>query len=372
MAKVALVKTGQGPRAIRTSVNRALEMLGGIRHYVSPGQRVLVKPNFVAAVPSAVTDLTVLASVIDEVRSVGAVPFLGECPGFEFDSSATLRYLRVDKFAQDNAVNLINLEADSYVDQPFDHPFVKSVKVAASALEADAIINVPKMKSHKLTTVSMAIKNSFGLLAKESRRQIHALGLHRGIAALYKLFQPVVSVMDGLTIPSTGAVYGSRIDLGIIAASSDMLSLDLACSPLLGAQPEDVEHLALAARYGITPVEILGDHIQPVRVSGLENTPRRWLYRAGYRSVYAFDCMVAKFGSNTIIPWFHNRFGLHPVINWSKCNDCGDCQPICEVNAIDIQARRIDYGRCAHLRCMACIDVCPRGAISTAQSYRSM
>jgi uncharacterized protein (DUF362 family)/Pyruvate/2-oxoacid:ferredoxin oxidoreductase delta subunit len=370
MATVVLVKTET--HAIRGSVLTAMNTLGGIRGYVSPGQKVLIKPNFVAAVPSAVTDFAVLTAVIDEVKTAGGEPFLGECPGFEFDSAATLRYLKVDKYAQDNQIKLINLEEDSYVQRRFDHPLVKRVQVARCAVEADVIINVPKMKSHKLTTVSLAIKNCFGLLSKESRRLIHAAGLHRGIAALYSLFHPALTVMDGLVIPAAGAVYGDRRSLGIIAASTDMLSLDLICSRLLGADPTDVEHIAMAAAQGYQEPEVVGDRIQPVQVAGLQNTPRRWLYRAMFRSVYAFDCAFSVLGGRTVIPWFHNRFGIRPVVNWGKCNDCGACMGVCEIDAIDVEHRRLDYDRCARLRCMACVEACETQAITTKQSYRSI
>lgn len=367
MATVVLVKTESEPGAIGDSVRRAINELGGIRNYVSAGQKVLIKPNFVAAVPSAVTDFEVLAAVIDEVRTAGGGPILGECPGFEFDSAATLRYLRVDKFAQEYKIKLINLEEDSYVERSFSHPLVKRVQVARCAVEADVIINVPKMKSHKLTTVSLAIKNCFGLLSKESRRLIHAAGLHRGIAGLYSMFQPALTVMDGLVIPSSGAVYGDRVKLGIIAASTDMLSLDLICSRLLGADPKDVEHIAIAAEQGCPEPEVVGDRIKPVPIGGLQNTPRRWLYRAMFRSVYAFDCAFSMLGGHTVIPRFHNRFGIRPVVNWDKCNDCGDCMRVCEIDAIDVENRRLEYDRCMLLRCMACVEACEAGAIRTRQ-----
>jgi uncharacterized protein (DUF362 family)/Pyruvate/2-oxoacid:ferredoxin oxidoreductase delta subunit len=296
---------------------------------------------------------------------------IGECPGFEFDSAATFRYLRTFDFAESCGIEMINFEFDDYVEVPFDHPRVPRVKIARAAAEADAIVNVPRMKSHKLTTLSLGIKNCFGMLEKSSRRKVHALGLHQGIAALYKLFHPAFTLVDGLTIPADGAVYGQHVRLGAIAASEDMLSVDLVCSRLLGAHPADIDHIRIAWGDRSIRPELVGDHIEPVTVGGLEDTRKRRAYRTIYRTVYAADHYLSRFGVQSTIPWFHCTFGIHPVVNWTKCNYCGECEKVCPVDAIELKKSELDYGRCGRMRCLRCIDVCEPAAISVKQAFRS-
>jgi ferredoxin len=266
---------------------------------------------------------------------------------------------------------MVNYELGEYVEVPFDHPRVPKVRIAKIAAEADAIINVPRMKSHKLTTLSLGIKNCFGMLEKTSRRKVHVMGLDQGIAALYKLFKPAFTLIDGLTVPAAGAVYGEHLRFGVIAASEDLLSLDIVCSRLLGADPADITHVAIARGDRTMQPEVVGDQVEPIKVGGLEDTRRRRAYRNIYRTVYTVDHYLSRVGVQTTIPWFHTKFGIHPEVEWAKCNQCGKCAEICPVEAFDIKKRALDYGRCGRMRCLKCVEVCDPGAIVVKQAFRS-
>jgi uncharacterized protein (DUF362 family)/ferredoxin len=371
MARVAVCKAGEGETAVRETTLRTIDMLGGISKYILPGMRVLIKPNFVAPVETAVTDFVILRTLVESVQKAGATPFLGECPGFEFDSEATFRFLRIREFAGDCGVEVINFEFDRYVEVPFSHPKVPRIRVAKSALEADAIINVPRMKSHKLTTLSLGIKNCFGMVERTSRRYVHAMGIDHGIAALYKLFKPAFTLVDGLTVPAEGAVYGEYHKFGVLAASEDMLSVDIVCSRLLGADPADIKHIAMVWGDRSMQPEVVGDRVQPIRVTGLEDTGKRRTYRKIYQTVYAADHYLSKTGAKTIIPWFHRKLGIHPVVDWSRCNNCGKCTDVCPVDAVNLANRKLDDAKCGRVRCLKCVEVCEPGAISVKQAFRS-
>ncbi|MBI2844728.1 MAG: DUF362 domain-containing protein [Armatimonadetes bacterium] len=371
MIAVAIARSGFEPDEVAGATRRAMELAGGLSGRIAPGQRVLVKPNLVAPVHEAVTDKVVLSEVVRAVIELGATPMIGECPGFEYDSRVTLEFLGLWKLADELGVEAVNFEEEDYVRVPFEHPVVKWVKVARAAVECDAIINVPRMKCHKLTDVSLAIKNCFGMLEKPSRREIHAWGLNRGIAALYRLFRPALNVLDGLIIPMSGAVYGNYERLGVVAASSDMLALDLVAAELLGVSPTSVEHIVLASRWnGNLPSKVVGDEVEPIHRACAGKQWRRTAYRRIYQAIYAMDHCASRLGANSLIPWFHTRFGIRPSIDWSRCNFCGECPKVCPVNAIDLDKKKLDYGLCSKARCLYCIPICPQGAITEKQTFK--
>jgi uncharacterized protein (DUF362 family) len=301
MARVAVVKCGQNPGDVREAFGRLMELVGGLSDRIRPGQRVLVKPNFVAPVAGAVTDSEVVSAVVYAVMETGATPVIGECPGFEYDSHVTFQVVGVQELAEKLGVEAINFEDDEYVEVPFNHPRVRTVQIARAAAECDAIINIPRMKSHKLTDLSLAIKNCFGMLKKESRREVHARGLDHGIAALNELFHPALTVMDGLVVPSAGAVYGEHVPYGVLAASDNMLALDLAACRLLGYAPADVKHIALAASQTKPQVELVGDQVDPLVLPHRGSARRKMLYRHAYATLYAFDHHLSRTGAGTII-----------------------------------------------------------------------
>ncbi|MEN6519711.1 MAG: DUF362 domain-containing protein [Armatimonadota bacterium] len=371
MATVAVVKVGEGTENIVAACRQAISISGGLKENIRPGWTVLVKPNLVAPVPAAVTNFDVLAAVVQEIIDAGATPVIGDCSGFEYDSYTTFDILGIRDLAQQLGVEVVNFEEDRYIEVPFDHPRIRRVKIAATAVESEAIVNVPKMKCHKLTDVSLAIKNCFGMLHKSSRREVHAKGLDAGIAALYKLFRPVMSVMEGLVIPVSGAVYGEYMSMGVIAASTDMLALDLFASKLLGFERSDVKHLKLAARGRSPLIDIAGDEVEPVDIAAGSSKLRKNLYRHLYATVYASDHYLSNFGVKSLIPWFHSRFGIHPVIDWKRCSYCDACAAACPVNAIDIESEKLDYGQCSKARCLMCVNMCPNGAVTIKQSFKS-
>jgi ferredoxin len=166
-------------------------------------------------------------------------------------------------------------------------------------------------------------------------------------------------------------VYGEHLNFGVVAASEDMLSIDLVCSRLLGADPADITHIALAWKDRSVQPEIIGDQVEPIRVGGLEDTRNRRTYRRLYRTVYAADHYLSRAGAKSIIPWFHLKFGIHPVVDWQKCNGCGECASECPIEAFNIEKQALDYGRCGQLRCLKCVDVCKPQAISVKQAFRS-
>ena len=164
-----MVRTTDENGPIEAATKRVIDLVGGLSSRISAGQRVLIKPNFVAPVPTAVTSPDVLRAIVKEIVSIGATPVIGECPGFEFDSEVTFKFLKVRELADEIGAEFVNLERDEYVESGFHHPWVKCVRVARLAVECDAIINIPRMKSHKLTDISLSIKNCFGLIAKRYR-----------------------------------------------------------------------------------------------------------------------------------------------------------------------------------------------------------
>lgn len=370
MTTVALQRTEPGRANVAQCTRRVVEMAGGLTERIKPGDRVLVKPNLVAPVPEAVTHPDVLSEVVRAVKDIGANVIIGESAGFEYDSRTTFEILRMQRLATSLGVELLNFEDAPYIEAPFEHPLIKKVRVARAAVECDAIINIPRMKCHKLTDVSLGVKNCFGMLHKHSRREVHAKGLHHGIAALYRLFHPAITVLDGLLVPTSGAVYGGYNRYGLVAASTDMLALDMVASPLLMFDPWAVDHIAIAARVGEPEISVVGDQVEPISTSKAGSRWKRKIYRRAFEALYGLDYCLSSFGARTIIPWFHTRFGVRPVIDWSKCNNCKDCVRACPIDAINSEARTLDYNACVRARCLECVNVCPQNAVSVRQAFK--
>lgn len=355
---------GADPQA---KVQRALALLGGLGGIVSPGDSVLLKPNFVAPFPQATTSLEVLEAMLRMVRDAGGQPFIAESAGFEFDTSGTWRLLGAGAWSRKLDVPLINLDEAPVERVPVRIGARRGVvlEVARCAMEADIVINLPKLKRHNYTRATLGLKNLMGLLSRDSRRSLHILGLDQGIAALAEAIRPRLTVLDALST-NTRAVYGRSEPLGAIVASRDMVALDHYGCRMLGLAPDGIAHwrMALARGLGSAEYPVLGDDPPLASPDSYASGWGGAAYRLLFRAMYVLDAPYSRLlKGRSLIPPAHFWLGLRPGLRRDACDGCGACARVCAVDAIDVDRKTISPGRCMRLRCLRCIDACPRGAI---------
>ena len=357
--------------SIAEKTQKILLALGGLQKFVHPGSLVLIKPNFVAPFPHATTSFEVLGEIVKEVKRCKGQPVIAESSGFEFDTETTFRVLGAYEFAKRNDVELVNLDKGKYSRVKVNSGLIKEVLVSEIVQQADVLINVPKLKRHSLTKVTIGVKNLFGLLKRESRRKIHAVNLESGIFELAQVINPDLVIVDGSVIGSR-AVYGRHEDLGLIVGGTDPFAVDMFCCRFLQADYRKVGHLKIALDKGIAKedfkcVNLMQDHDRQATFSPLTVQPdslARKLHRLIYQLVYIADTPYSKlFKGKSIIPKMHFYFGIRPYLDKRRCTDCGDCVRVCPVNAIHIPDRKIDSNACGRLRCLKCVEVCPTKAI---------
>jgi len=332
---------------------------------------VLIKPNFVAPFPHATTGLDVLGAVIRAVRDCGGKPVVAESSGYEFDTETTFRILGAYEFAREMGVELVNLDNAEYTNTRLAKGALREVKIPKLVLDADVLINVPKLKRHSLTRVTIGVKNLFGLLPRESRRRIHASGLERAILEVAKAIGTHLVLVDGSTV-SERAVYGAQHPLNLLVGSEDMYAADLFCSRFLGVHPRDVGHIRLALEEGLAEEEYAVVSAEtgeaPAELPGTAARERisagKSLLRAGYQMMYSAEVVYAGLRrGRSLVPAAHFYFGVRPRLNPERCDECGSCVGACPVHAIRIPEKRIDAGLCMRVRCMRCVRACPAGAI---------
>jgi uncharacterized protein (DUF362 family)/NAD-dependent dihydropyrimidine dehydrogenase PreA subunit len=372
----------------------ALALLGGLQSLVQPGDRVLLKPNFVAPFADAATSLEVIAAVVEAVRDCGGAPFIAESAGFEFDTETTFALLGAREWAQARGVPLLNLDGGPFARVATE---LGTLEIAQAALEADVLINLPKLKGHSLTRVTLGIKNLMGLLNRDSRRWLHARGLERGLAALAQVIKPQLTILDALTVTSRAA-YAESAPLGMILGSRDLVALDHYACALLGEDPQQIGHIRGAIQRGLGASEyrVIGGsaaldgespsrewHSQPKDESyqfqsGIFNSrpyasddhpsahaPRFALYRLFFRAMYLADLPFSRLTGRSLIPPVHYWLGIRPHLERELCDRCGRCAEVCPVGAIKVAEKRIMPAKCMRVRCLRCLSACPRRAIRT-------
>ncbi len=330
------------------ALDALVSAIGGLEPRVQKGDLVLIKPNFVAPFAHATTDLRIVDDVVSRLRKLGATPVLGESSGFEFDTRSTFKVLGVDEFAKARGIELIDFQDGRFTEVPLGSG-LPTVPIAAIAFQAKLIVNLPVLKGHTVTRVTGAVKNLFGLVARESRRYLHSHSLEPVIAAIAGRFPEAIHLVDARR-QLQRAVFAPPRPLGYVLAGENPYALDHLGARLLGVDPAAVRHLAATPGYEVRGEE-LTSFPPPSRQDSWRQRLHRALYSAFYRVDHAKHTLV---GGGSILYDLHWYLGVHPVLRRMSPGEAAAVAASCPVGAIDVAAPAIRRRECRSVRCLQC------------------
>lgn len=370
---VGLIKcSSYEPGELRQAVRRAVDLIGGMAKFVRPGEKILLKPNLLAARQpdrAITTHPEVMRAMIGLVREAGAVPFIGDSPG-----GAVRGVERVwietgmKAVSEQEGVKLINFETAGLVEKNIDHPDIKTIHVSKYALEIDGIINMPKLKTHGLEIFTGAVKNLYGCVPGLRKGEYHRLAPHpddfgRLLGEIYLLFKSKIrfTLIDGVYgMEGNGPSSGDIRKLEMILAGSDGLALDTMIVHLLGFKPDNIETIKYLRKRGagesaISNIELSGDSADNFKLSGFK-FPSTWHIN-----------MVPHF----IIDILGKFIWVKPMIVPELCKNCMMCVDSCPVKAIKKVGRggrpEVEAARC--ISCLCCHELCPYKSIELDKSF---
>jgi uncharacterized protein (DUF362 family) len=223
---------------IRVAVNTINDLLGNIQKIFIRGDNVLIKPNFNSPDPfPAATDLTFLQAVIELILETGAKVTIGESSGGVWRPSRNVFHkLGVPELAKKLGIGLIAFEdrPDDWVRIAVHGDYLDSVVMPRSAYEADRLVYLPCMKTHRLAWFSGAMKLAFGFVAPGQRRGFHRGNLQQKLAEVNICWQPDLIIMDGRKAFVTGGPdRGQVVEPGLMIASGDLIGTDIEAMKVL-------------------------------------------------------------------------------------------------------------------------------------------
>jgi uncharacterized protein (DUF362 family) len=237
------------------NLHKALAALGGIKAFVKPGERVAIKPNCAwdrTPQQAANTDPELIGELVRQCLSAGAASVTvvdNSChdPGRAFTRSG------IEKAARDAGGATGHQRNTGTVNLDLGGTTLGAWEVLKPIAEADRVINVPVVKHHSLSRATLGMKNWFGAVV--GRRP----NLHQRIAQvcaeLGAAFRPTLTVIDATRILTGGGPTGGSLALvnpaDCIAVATDPVAADAWGAGLLDLGPEQLPHIAIAARLGL-------------------------------------------------------------------------------------------------------------------------
>lgn len=348
---------------IDNAVKKSFDFFGGIENFIKTGDKVLLKVNLVSGHDISrrvTTDPTIVRAAAKIVISAGGKPFIADSPGIDNFSRAA------EKAGFMEIANELGIECRELTD-PVELPVQESsdyhkILVSKHALEADKIINLPKMKTHGQMYLTLGVKNLFGCVPGRLKAGWHYnVGLNREKFAsllidIYNGIKPCFTILDGVIgMHGDGPTSGEPYNFGCIVSCVDALSMDFWLCRFMGAKLEDYP-LWLAAKRrnfpqcNLNPEDLAGD-ITPDRIFEGVNLPKTRSMRLLPR-----------------IPFIERMMTSRPVHIPELCIGCGRCEAVCAAKALKHRDRHLyfDYSKC--IRCYCCHEMCPVKAIEFRRS----
>lgn len=367
-AKVSIVRCPDySDKSVLRAVREAIDLLGGMNAFVRPGDRVLLKPNLLSAKDperAVTTHPSVVKAIIQLVVDAGGIPMVGDSPSIgslvKVASKAgiydVVREMNCTLVAFDDAVEVKRLHQGVFT----------KVEVAAAVMDSDLVINLPKLKTHGMTTMTLSVKNVFGCIPGTKKIQWHLrAGVNRDYFAqmlvdIYGIVRPRLNVVDAVVgMEGDGPSAGNPRKIGLIFAGSDGIAVDSTICRVLDLPPRSLLTNRIGSDLGLgtsraEDIEVVGEGLDEVRVKdfhfprsadphwGLPG-PLRWLLR--------------------------NSLTAKPSIRRDVCKLCGICVEGCPPGAMTRVNERIevDYSKC--IRCFCCSEFCPEGAVGIRKGW---
>lgn len=272
---VSLIRADSYERQLlRTSLENLLEPLGGMAAFVKPGDRVLLKPNLLTGSrpgKECVTRPEVVYCVAKMVQEAGGKPFLGDGPAF----GSAMGVAKANGYLpliEELKLPVVEFHGKRYetVSEEFNH-----LLLCKEAMDADVVINLPKVKSHVQLTMTLGAKNLFGCVPGKMKAWWHmeagkdANRFGEMLVETARAINPDLTILDGIIgHEGNGPSGGEPRQLGVLAASRDVFALDRSVLEILNVDPQTVPTVAASQRLGLCPdlADIHFPHLQPTQL----------------------------------------------------------------------------------------------------------
>lgn len=365
------------PDYSRIDLGQLLAPLGGIQAFVKPGQKVLIKPNaLLGKTPddAVTTHPALIAAVIREVKKAGGIALVGDSPGNAHSNVPhTMEQTGIKQAAKEAGGILIYFQQQGVVavPSPSGNKRLPTLMIAKPALEADVVINLPKLKTHNLTQYTGAIKNMFGVVPGFNKTSFHAAhprprDFAESIVDVFQAVKPALSIMDAVVgMEGPGPSSGSPRKFGALLAAADAVALDAVCSDLIGYKPAEIFTTAAAARrqlgeMDLAKIEVVGPRLDELR-------------QADWKKAFNVQGVV-----NWLPDFIVNLAGpivrqltIYPAIDQVKCVQCLACFHNCPAQTIihDQAAKVVWIDKKNCISCFCCHELCEYDAVRLERSW---
>jgi len=251
----------------------AIEAMGGMQKYVKKGQTVVVKPNIgwdVGPDRAGNTNPQLVKRIVEHCYDAGAKQvyiFDNTCDNWNkcYENSG------IEPAAKGAGAQMVPGHTEKYYHEV---PVTKgkrltSTKVHELILESDVFINVPVLKSHSSTRLTIAMKNLMGVVW--DRGYWHENDLNQCIADYVSFYRkPDLNIVDAYRVMMKNGPRGVSVEdvalMKNLLVSEDIVAIDAAASKIFGIEPNEIGHIKIADEMGLGTMDLSTLNIKRIKI----------------------------------------------------------------------------------------------------------
>lgn len=237
--------------------DKAIASIGGMKQFVKPNQTVVVKPNIgwdTSPERAANTNPKLVGRIVEHCKMAGAKTV------YVFDHSCNEGTRCYKNSGIEDAAKKAGATVVSGMSEGYYHTVevkngksLKHAKVHELILESDVFINVPILKTHGGTRLTLGMKNLMGVVW--DRGYWHKNDLHQCIADFAAFKKPALNIVDAYRVMKRngprGVSVADVVDMKYQIIGTDIVAADTAATKVFGLEPSQVRHIALAEALGV-------------------------------------------------------------------------------------------------------------------------
>lgn len=252
--------------------DQAMASLGGMQAFVPKGSRVVVKPNIgwdVTPERGANTNPALVRRIVEHCLQAGA----REVSVFDHTCDPWAQSYRssgIERAVRDAGGKMVPGNSEGYFERVAvpGGKRLTEVKVHGLLLESDVLINVPVLKHHSSTMLTVGMKNLMGVVW--DRGYWHRNDLHQCIADFVSYRRPTLTVVDAYNVMKQNGPRGVSaadiVQMQALVVSADPVAADAAAAKLFGFEPEGVRHIQLASQMNLGSLDLGSLSINRIRL----------------------------------------------------------------------------------------------------------
>jgi uncharacterized protein (DUF362 family)/NAD-dependent dihydropyrimidine dehydrogenase PreA subunit len=351
---------------LQTKMEESIKLSGGFPTQIKSGAKILLKPNLLTATaPEAAvtTHPNIVRALVRILKKQGVTNItLGDSPAGIHSWEKLWTITGMQKVAEEENITLLPFENFTKISIK-DAAKLEHVPVLKELDDFDAVISLPKLKTHLLTKITGAVKNSYGLIIGSAKSNFHGSfpsprKMSDFIGHLYGSLKPDFVVMDAIEcMEGDGPNCGKVKHVGVVIAGNDAVAIDSCACEVYGYTYSEIDILktAIKLNYGVAGalVERTGNAWEDITNAKAKRSKADFLFKIPEK-LFSLVTYFAK---------------CRPVIDKKSCVRCRLCAEACSQNAITISKKKCKIQGSKCVLCMCCIEVCPYHAITLDSTF---